>query len=326
MQKTVLRGDQVYVQRSYVEYNRSYTRVYGNYSYRGVAMQYYVPQAYYAPEFYGWAYQPWRTPVNYSWGWQRDPWYDYYGGYFAPQRVYPNSSFWLADYLMAETLRSAYLSRGEEGAAQQVPPSDAPMTPEVKASIAREVKQQLAREREAAEYPERAASYGELSTAMRDPRLLFVVSDTIEVNSGVEECGLSAGDVLQLNGTPARGAQAAEVQVLSSRSGDCPARTLVTVAFNDLQEMHNSMRERIYNGLATLRQGSGSSGIPPAPMAALSPPTVTAAASLGASDENVLAALKSQRDEADQAEQQVIQSAFTEEHSKPGRQEDGETN
>lgn len=324
LQTTVVRGDKIYMQRTYAEYNSSYTRVYGNYSYRGVAMQYFVPQAYYAPEFYGWAYQPWRTPVNYSWGWQRDPWYDYYGGYFAPQPVYSNSALWLTDFLMAETLRCEYLRRDEESAARQVAPSDAPITPEVKAIIAREVKQQLAREREAAEYPERAASYGELSTAMRDPRLLFVVSDSIEVNSGVGVCGLTAGDVLQLNGPPARGAQAAEVLVLNSKSGDCSAHTLVAVPFNDLQEMHNSMRERLYNGLEILRQTNGSNGIPPAPMAALSPPTMTEAAGLGSSDENVLAVLKSQRDEADQAEQQVIQSAFTEEQTLPGKQKDGE--
>ena len=327
LQRTVVRGDRSFVQRSYQENNLRYTRVYGNYSYRGVAMQYYLPRAYYPPEFYGWAYQPWRTPVSYSWGWQRDPWYGYYGGYFTPQTVYPNSALWLADYLMAETLRSAYLSRGE-GSSPEPPPDqfDAPVTPEVKAVIAREVKQQLAREREAAEYPDQAATYGELSTAMRDPKLVFVVSGTLEVNEGDELCGLTAGDVLQLYGPPARGALAADVMVLSSKWGDCPARSVVSIALNDLQEMHNSMRERIYNGLEALRGVNGSNGIPPAPVAALAPPTLTEAAAVGPSDENVLAGLQAQRDEADQAEQQVIQSAFADTDAVPQTREDGDPN
>ena len=316
LQRSVVLNHKSFVQRSFVFEDRSYTRVYGTYAYRGVAMQYYLPQAYYPPVFYGWANAPWSAPVRYSWRWQRDPWYDAYNGYFAPLPVYRTPALWLADYLLAETLRAAYLERGEGYDAAYAPNAadEAALTPKVRALIAREIKQQLARERRAAERPGQAGYYGQLSTAMLDRDLLFVVTGNLEVAAGDAVCTLTAGDVLQLDGFQPEAFPDARVRVLGSKPYDCPPRAVVAVPLHDLQEMHNSMRERIYQGLEVLRGGNGSNGIPAAPREALSAPAVTEAYQIRASDENVLAALQVQREDADQAEQQAIQSAFSDDH------------
>ena len=315
LQRTVVHNNRSYVKRTYVENNRVYNRVYGEYRYGGIAMHYYVPGVYYAPAFYGWAYSPWGVPVRYSWGWQQDPWYGYYRGYFTPQAIYPDPAFWLADQLLAETLRAAYLARSEENATEQAlyAEADTPITPEIKKKIAQEVKQQLALEREAAEHPEQASNYGKLSTAMRDPNHLFIVSGNLDVTAGDQICGLTPGDILQLNGPQQDADKTVEVRVVSSKRYDCPAHSVVTVALNDLQEMHNSMRERVYDGLGKLRQSSGTNGIPVPPKGAMSPPRSSEVAGLGSADENVLSMLQAQQSEADEAEEQVIQSAFTEE-------------
>lgn len=55
--------------RTYYEHGRYYDHYYGHYYYRGAYVDYYTPAYYYRPAFYGWAYNPWVTPVSYSWGW-----------------------------------------------------------------------------------------------------------------------------------------------------------------------------------------------------------------------------------------------------------------
>jgi hypothetical protein len=316
LQRAVVRNNKTFIHRTYVENNSTYTRAYRSHTYNGITMQSYVPEVHYEPAFYGWAYDPWRTPVNYSWRWQRDPWHEFYSGYFTPLSVYPNSASWLTDHLLAESLRTAYLARNEENVGEQqalYAQTDTPVSHGVREMIARGIKQQLAQEREAAKHPEQAANYGKLSTAMRDPNHLFVVSGNLDVAAGDQMCGLTAGDILQLNSTPPKDVKTADLLVISSKRDNCPTRSVVTVGLNDLQEMHNNMRERIYDGLDILRQNNGSDGIPAAPKVAMSPPRKTEVASLGSSGDNVLAMLRVQQEDADQAEQQVIQSAFTEE-------------
>ena len=76
------------MRRTYVVNGRSYAAVYRGYPYRGVVYYGYVPAYYYGPAYYGWAYDPWGAPVAYGWGWGVEPWYGYYGGYFAPYPAY----------------------------------------------------------------------------------------------------------------------------------------------------------------------------------------------------------------------------------------------
>ena len=322
LQRRFVHNNRTFIHRAYAENGIVRGRVYRSYAYHGVAMQSYVPAAYYPPAFYRWAYNPWRAPVRYSWGWQRDPWYGEYSGYFTPLAAYPSSAFWLTDYVLAEHLRAAYLSRSGEDTSQRAEYAQdaSAITPETREMIAAEVQRQLAEERKAAENPNQEANNGELSTTLSDPNRLFIVSSNLDVAADDQECDLTPGDVLRLNGMPAEGSQTANLQVVSSKSGSCPASSVVTIALNDLQEMDNSMRERIYDGLDLLRKSNGSKGIPAAPRVAMSPPRNSDVADLGPEDEDVLALLQSQQNEADQAEEQVIQSAFTDEHAMNRRQ------
>jgi hypothetical protein len=101
-------GGRTYVQRTYYVGGRPYVYAYRTYYYGGQPYYGYAPAYYYQPVYYGWAYNPWPAPVYYNWGWNAQPWYGYYGPYYSPYPSYPTASFWLTDYLMAESLRAAY--------------------------------------------------------------------------------------------------------------------------------------------------------------------------------------------------------------------------
>jgi hypothetical protein len=101
-------GGRTYVQRTYYVGGRPYAYAYRTYYYGGQPYYGYAPAYYYQPVYYGWAYNPWPAPVYYNWGWNAQPWYGYYGPYYAPYPAYPTASFWLTDYLMAESLRAAF--------------------------------------------------------------------------------------------------------------------------------------------------------------------------------------------------------------------------
>src|ERR1035441_10098338 len=138
-----------FVNRTYYMHGNAYSRYYRSYSYRGMALEAYVPVRYYSPAFYGWAYHPWDRPVSYGWGWGGSPWYGYYSGYFAPAQFYPGPSLWLADYMLSTELAEAYQDQAA-GRSQAFndpnPGGSVTVTPEVKQVIANEVQQQLALE------------------------------------------------------------------------------------------------------------------------------------------------------------------------------------
>jgi hypothetical protein len=134
-----------YVHRTYYYNGRVYGGFYRPYAYGGVPLNVYAPGFYYAPAFYGWAYNPWLAPVAYPWGWAGNPWYGYYGAYFTPYPIYASPALWLTDYYVAQTLQAAYAERAAEltNAQAQFP---APLTPDVKSAIAEEVRSQIALE------------------------------------------------------------------------------------------------------------------------------------------------------------------------------------
>ncbi len=119
------RGGRPYLRRTYVVGGRNYAYVYRGYPYRGVVYYGYVPAFYFAPAFYGWAYDPWGAPVAWGWGWGGAPWYGYYGYYFAPYPVYESPAFWLTDYVLAEYLQAAYDAQAN-ASAQGTPVPRAP--------------------------------------------------------------------------------------------------------------------------------------------------------------------------------------------------------
>jgi hypothetical protein len=187
--------------------------VYRTYTYGSVHYYSYVPRVYYQPAFYGWVYRPWRAPVVYTWGWGQAPWF--YGGYFAPEPVYPSAALWLTDFLLAENLKLAYENRMAASGEGQPPPqvplvqnNSVALTPEVKKLIADEVQQELAAERAAAAQPVSPQPTGAAQqSAVPDappPALdakvkVFVVSTGLNPTTGSDgqTCALTPGDVIQ---------------------------------------------------------------------------------------------------------------------------------
>ncbi len=274
-------GREVY-RRNYYYNGGYYPRYYNPYSYHGLALNVYAPAYYYGPGFYGYAYAPWASPIAYSWGFAGNPWYGYYGGYFTPQPVYASPSLWLTDYLVSQSLQQAYQDRAAAAQAvqgadqQQVASASAPMTPEVKQAIANEVRAQIAlenSERQTATQnamPDPASSG--IARMMNDNNPhVFVASAGIVVQSAGQECNITEGDVLQLNpGQSSSGTQAAAV-VLASKGTDCSKGSLVSLAYTDLQDMQNHMRETIDLGMGELQKKQGQNGIPAMPPSATAP-------------------------------------------------------
>jgi hypothetical protein len=302
--------------------NVVYTRTYRPFGYHGLAMERYVTPVYYPAPYYVWAYRPWPAPVPYYWGYRADPWYGYYSGYFTPLPVYPSPTLWLADFLIAESLRAAYLSSmappATPGAVAPAepppPPAPAPaatLTPEVREAIAQEVQRQLAEERARAAQPAapEVADSGP-PPVLAQPNRVLVVSTPLDVLASGQECQLSSGDVLQVEGAPPDGTMAATVRVLSAKPGDCAAGSEATLSAADLQEMYNSFSAQVDTGLARLDQQQGRGSIPPAPPDALQPAQpAPGVADLPPPDGNVAALLQEQQAGADQAEAEVLREA-----------------
>jgi hypothetical protein len=310
----VYRGHE-FATRTYIYGGRPYAVYYQRYPYRGVFLEGYRPYRYYGPAFYGWAYNPWRSPVRYSWGWAGNPWYGYYGGYFTPYPVYPSASFWLTDYFIAASLQAAYQQRADNFAyAAANPGGPVVLTPEIKQAIASEVQSQLALESSESQAAARGGDVDINSSGL--PRILaeaspnhpriFVVAGTLEVtDAGGQECGLTAGDVLRLSSAPPPDATSVYLQVFASKNQECPRGTTVSVGLADLQEMQNSMRASIDQGLQELQSNNG--GLPAAPPAAAGPPVQAPFAPIAPPpDPNVTNELQQQGREADTAEQGVL--------------------
>ena len=144
----------------------------------------------------------------------------------------------------------------------------------MKQAIAEEVKAQLAAERDAAVAaqqsdggPQPASSQDDQVPDALDPRqrTFLVFASLAEHTSDGTECALTPGDVLtRIDDTPDAN-QSVKVLVNSSKNKECRSGSQVNVAVHDLQEMHNSFREQIDQGLQTLAQNQGIKGLPPAP-------------------------------------------------------------
>ncbi len=257
----------VYVQRTFIFNGRPQARIYRPWAHGGREYQVYLPHHYYRPGFYVWAYNPWPRPVYYSWGWQARPWYGYYGGYFTPYPRYASPAFWLADFMIAATLESAYLAQNASmNAAPITYTASNAMTPEVKEAIADEVRRQM----DQAKADQAATRNGGQDSApppifsSNGPKV-FLVSSGLLAYAGNRECPLVEGDVLQLTETPALGAEWAEVKVLASRGSSCAKGSFISVKTMDLQEMQNHMQASVDRGMAKLQADQGKNGIPALP-------------------------------------------------------------
>jgi hypothetical protein len=302
-----------YARRTYYDHGRAYDRYYNRYPYHGVILEGYAPGVYFAPAFYGWAYNPWVAPVPYAWGFVGNPWYGFYGAYFTPYPVYPSASFWLADYIISQSLAANYAA--QQAAAQQtaMAPDAAPMTPDIKNLVAEEVKRQLALENQEATVTAQnsapdPASSGIARMLSDNIQHVFVAGGDLDVIDATgAECAVSEGDALQLAGPPPADATAADLIVLSTKGGiECKKGATVSVALTDLQDMQNHMRETIDAGMGDLQKNGGKGGIPAVPASAQAAPVKAEFTSIAPPpDPNAAAEIAAQSKEADAAEKEV---------------------
>ncbi len=299
------RGGRAYYQRTYMFGGRRYAYAYGRYSYHGFFYYRFAPAFYFRPAFYGWAFNPWFAPVYYHWGWFGAPWYAPYGYYFAPAPYYPIASLWLTDYLLAQNLQAAYEARAANAAAGNVPPQTSQnpaVTPEIKQAIADEVKRQLDAERAAAAGQPVAPTAEQIPAALDPAARVFVVSSAIDVTAGGQACSLTAGDIITRIDDAPDANQNVSALVTSSKKSDCRSGQKVTVAVQDLQEMHNQFRQQIDSGLKTLADNQGKNGLPAAPDTRTSAGEVPAPA-----PDDVQTELQKQQADANQTETDVKQ-------------------
>ena len=313
-----------FAHRTYYRDGRAYDRFYARYPYHGVYVEEYTPAVYYAPAFYGWAYNPWSVPIAYSWGFGvATPWYGFYGGYFTPYPVYPSASLWLTDYIISQNLAAAYADQqaaaaaNAQAAANAAPP--APLTPEVKQEIAAEVQRQIALENQEAQQAAQGnapdpASSGIARMLSDGIQHIFVAGANIDVvDAAGAECSVGEGDALQLPAgpPPSPDATSANLVMLSSKGGvECRMGDTVTVSYTDLQDMQNSMRETIDAGISDLQKNQSKGGLPALPPSANVPPVKTQlAASAPPPDTDAANEINQQAQGADQAEQEALNQA-----------------
>jgi hypothetical protein len=309
--------------RSYYYHGHEYNRYYHGWGYRGLYLDVYAPGFFFAPGFYGWAYNPWAAPISFGWGWGGAPWYGYYGGYFAPYSVYPSAAFWLTDYVISQDLQAAYAAHQEAGEVDGAPDAGGgspALTPDVKQQIADEVRNQLALENSEGQQnaqqqdtdPGSSGIARILADVANGHPHVFVAGGPLDlVDANGQECAVSDGDVLQLQTAPDADATTASLFILASKGGnECAKADTVTVQLTDLQEMQNHLRESIDQGLQDLQAKQGTGGLPQAPPSAQAKPTKAAYAAIAPPPDPADAtALKQQGQQADQAEQDVTADA-----------------
>lgn len=275
--------DHDYARRSYYWHGHEYPRFYRGYYYNGVMVNVYAPSVYFGVGFYGWAYNPWYTPVVYSWGWAGNPWYGYYGYYFVPSPVYAAPADWLTDYVISTNLSTAYVAQAAAPPAPQPAAAQPALTPEIKAQIADEVRAQIALENAEAQSnaqgqePDPASSSINRTFADGKPHVFIANSSLDVVDTAGNECLLTDGDVLRTSGQPEQSADTATLQVVASKGGkECQTASSVMVAVADLQEMQNGLRATVDQGLQDLQSNQGKKGLPAAPRSAQSAPVQSA--------------------------------------------------
>ncbi len=292
VERPVVHNGHAYIQRTYVSGGKSFSRTYTAYNFHGQTLDHYVPEDYYAPEFYGWAYYPWDAPAAYAWDWSGLAWYGCDQGYFSPLHTYPGAASWLTDYLLGQTLAAGYYADapasgcpGDDAQADDAgvdadatgddldAQSDTPISPDIQQAIADEVQQQLAYENAASTQPDpaTASNLTDLPQVLT-PNHVFVVSQPLNIfTADSQSCALEAGNVLRLIAAPAVDAAAADLTVVSSRKG------IVRLAFMSPSRFRTSRRCRITSEPSWTRvckpftdqQGQG--GLPTAPYSAIAP-------------------------------------------------------
>jgi hypothetical protein len=337
-ERTTVLNNRSYTQRTIIVNQHAYISTFVVNRHGGIVVASFVPPVFFAPRFYGWAYYPWAAPIAFNWGWYGAAWYGGPSPYFVASPMYPSAAFWLTDYVIGQTLATAYElhndaaafnANGGQGDAagpemsfdgnsdvssdpQQTVHADAttPISPEIKAQIAEEVKRVLADDNAEAANPGQE-TFDVLPAALQSPNHVFVLSTDLSVTTADQQvCALQAGDMLQVASPASADSSSVQLRVASSKRLDCPTGILVNVSLPDIQEMQNNFQAQVESGLAKVQEGHGIAGLPALPPQAAAPPrpAIDGLPSLTAADASAM--LDQQKQQADQVVTQAEAAAF----------------
>ena len=133
VERTIAPGvtSRTFVSGGHVLYTHVYQRHIWHAFGRAFAYETFVPAVRYPAVYYGWALAAWPRPVAYTWGWQVQPWYPLYGSLFTPYPVYASPDLWMTDYIIAQSMQTAYQAQAAVPASEPSPQGAlAPPTPD----------------------------------------------------------------------------------------------------------------------------------------------------------------------------------------------------
>jgi hypothetical protein len=325
LEDTFSAGGISYLRRSYLEGRSRSVRIYRAYDYRGRRYYRYIPAWSYPAAFYDWTRKPWYPPVIYRWFPNPPKWLNAFGRYYTTPLVNLHVSDWIVDYLFIGIFYDASEIDGEDSGsdANAAGPQDSAdannvyagtdtlITPELKQAIAGEVQEQLDQEAADADPSDQALQEPPFAEEWTQNRY-FVVGNPMEAaTEDGHTCLLDAGNVLRLESAPtgppatvvvpiSAPSPSAELSVIASRRSDCPADARVNVPLDQLEEMENSFRARLDDGLQTLYSQQGQNGLPAIPASV--PAIPQALYATPADDNNLQTLLTEQQSAAAQAE------------------------
>ena len=96
------------------------------------------------------------------------------------------------------------------------------------------------------------------------PHVFVAGSDLDLVDAAGQECAISQGDIIEVASPPPADATTATALILAKGGKECAKSDNVNVAFTDLQDMQNHMRETIDAGMGDLQAKQGKGGLPAA--------------------------------------------------------------
>ena len=305
VERTIRPGftSRTFVSGGHVLYANVYQRHVWHQFGRAFAYETFVPAVRYPGVYYAWALAAWPRPVTYAWGWQVQPWYPVYGSLFTPYPVYTSPDLWMTDYIIAQSMQTAYQGQTVAPASQPVPrgapaepaadssvavpaapPSDAPLapqssgtpsapvvlppaiTPQVKAQLNAQIKVRLQEQQSAAATPATLTTQT-TPPALRANHVFFQVAQPLDVPSGTanQHCSLSADDYIKRTGGMSQDDWTIPVVVELSGPSDCPEGLQTRIGLNDLNAMENEQEAQVLQAMQAASKSMGPNGPPSGP-------------------------------------------------------------
>jgi hypothetical protein len=137
VERTIRPGlmSRTFVSGGHVLYSHVYQRHVWHQFGRAFTYETFVPAVRYPGVYYAWALAAWPRPVTYTWGWQVQPWYPTYGFLFTPYPVYTSPDLWMTDYIIAQSMQTAYQAQTVAPASEPAP-QGTPAAPDPDSSVA----------------------------------------------------------------------------------------------------------------------------------------------------------------------------------------------